>query len=220
MNVLTILNLSLCLLTLTVVIIDDIKFKYKYMKKAENNASQDIILIAAVAVDDNWGIAKNGEMPWHLKEDLEFFKNTTIGNVVIMGRKTYETIGKPLKDRTNIVISSNFKNVTKYPNPEYDPNTRLFTAYSIENAIQIAKRYNRKIFVIGGEMVYNEALMYCNKAIITKIHGVKFGCDQFFPDLHNTEFEPFHEHLPEYDYIDESGKHHIVTYCYYANKFT
>jgi len=126
------------------------------------------MIIAIVAADDKYGIAKNGKIPWHSKEDFAFFKKTTIGkgnNVIVMGRKTKESLPNfPLPDRKNIILTSK---------PRYD--------YEISSLDQIHLfRDYDDIFIIGGESVYNESLKLKlpQKILISRISG-DFKCDKF-----------------------------------------
>jgi len=136
-----------------------------------------------VCVDKNGGISKDGEIPWKCEEDLRFFRNTTIGeekNVVIMGRKTYQSIPekfRPLPKRHNVVISTTLKQ-------EENPRVSVYPSF-IDALIGLGsqKKY-QEVFVMGGEVVYNEAvrdyLYLCDKIYVTKLKA-PYNCDQFFP---------------------------------------
>jgi dihydrofolate reductase len=122
-----------------------------------------------VALGENNEIGLNGKMPWHLPEDLKRFKKLTLNNVVVMGRKTYESIQKPLKNRINIVLSRNEikdENILWYDN--------------IENVINDFK--DKEIFVIGGAQIYEQTLDLVDNLYLTKIHS-NFECDTFFPKI-------------------------------------
>ena len=107
-----------------------------------------VCLVAAVA--DNSVIGLNGKIPWHLPEDLTWFKSLTAGHVVIMGRKTYDSIGKPLPNRINIVISS--KNSLSA--------SGCIISGSFAEALKTAKNTGlQNVFIIGGYKVYQEALL-------------------------------------------------------------
>lgn len=131
------------------------------------------IIIAAVS--ENGAIGKNGEIPWNIPEDMKHFKETTMGNPVIMGRKTYQSFPKnvrPLPGRTNIVLTrSGF-------NPE-DESVKV--ANSLEEAYGIADEISDKAFIIGGSTVYKKALKDADKMILTEVHREVNG-DTFFPD--------------------------------------
>jgi len=134
-------------------------------------------LIVAVDFKTN-GIGVNGQIPWNIKDDMKWFKNMTTGNTVIMGRKTYESLGKPLKNRLNIIISKSWT-------PDCDLNENVRIASSAEEALQIAE--NEKfgmIFVIGGASIYKEFLSknLIDNIYIDYIHNeVKYEYDTFFP---------------------------------------
>ena len=105
-------------------------------------------------------IGKNGKIPWNIPDDLKRFKRLTTGNAVIMGRKTFESIGKPLADRLNIVISR-----TKTFTGE-----NCITVNSLERALEEAKeRGFSTVFICGGETIYAEALPYCTTLYLTEI---------------------------------------------------
>ena len=114
-----------------------------------------------VAADKNWAIGKNNKLMWSIPADMKFFRETTKGNVVIMGRKTLESFpqGQPLKNRVNIVIT-------------HDPSYKVKDAvvvHSIEEAVEESRKYEGEVFVIGGESIYRAMLPYCDTALVTKI---------------------------------------------------
>ncbi len=127
-----------------------------------------------VAVDKNWAIGKNNRMMWSIPADMKFFRETTKGNVVIMGRKTLESFpqGQPLKNRVNIVITKNREYRVK----------GAVVVHSVKEAIEKAEEYEGEIYVIGGESVYREMLPLCDKAFVTKIDHA-YDADTYFPDL-------------------------------------
>lgn len=133
------------------------------------------LVSAVVAHDKNRGIGKNGKMPWHIPEDLQHFKKTTDGGVVIMGRKTYESLGKykPLPNRINIVITRD----EDYANKEVG----CVVTGSIEEAIKKAHEYDKEIYIIGGGEIYKQAMKYTDKLVITLIEK-EYDCDTFFPE--------------------------------------
>lgn len=135
-----------------------------------------IILIASVCKYNNkLGIGYKKQIPWYEPEDLKFFKNETINNVVVMGRNTFESIGKPLKNRINIVLSSKLSH--------QDGIIIARTFQEIETIINSFK--NKKIYIIGGEDIYTYFINKCNSIIITEIYG-NYICDTFFPEIDNT----------------------------------
>ena len=128
--------------------------------------------ILIVAVDKNNGIGKQGKLPWHVPEDLKYFKRETLGATVIMGRVTYDSIGSLLPKRENIVISRHGRIAARVP-----------TVASLAQAFERAKiNGTSKVFVIGGKQIYKQALPFCNTIMLTRIPG-DYGCDTFFPEL-------------------------------------
>ncbi len=126
-----------------------------------------------VAASANNAIGKNNQLLWHLPKDLKFFKNTTWGMPVVMGRKTFAAVGKPLPGRTNIVITSN-KNFTA---------DQVVTATSLEKALQVATETNGKeIFIIGGGEIYKQAMPIADRIYMTRVHA-NLEADTFFPDF-------------------------------------
>ena len=135
-------------------------------------------LIAAIS--DNLVIGKDNTMPWHVPEDLKLFKRLTTGNIIIMGRKTFESVGKPLPGRTTIVITSNPGDFSsKYSNE------KLMAVDSLEAALKSASEIPEKqIFVAGGARVYTQAISGAQKLYLSRIKG-EFEGDAFFPNFNN-----------------------------------
>ncbi len=129
-----------------------------------------------VAYTKNHVIGNKGCIPWRIKGEQKRFKELTIGNVVVMGRISYEEIGFPLPNRTTIVIST-----TKKYNGK-----NCFTASSLEEAINIAG--DRDVFISGGSRLYQEAMSIVDKMYITEINAVIDG-DTFFPKFQEENFE-------------------------------
>lgn len=128
-----------------------------------------------VAHDDQLGIGAHNRLLWHLKKDFAHFKKITTGHPVIMGRKTYESIGKPLPGRTNIVITRN---------PHSVPERNVKITHSLKEAIDLAQSIDKKeIFIIGGGEIYRQAMAknLVDKLYVTKVQG-DFQADTFFPD--------------------------------------
>ena len=125
-------------------------------------------------IDDNRAIGKDGGIPWHLPEDLARFKKLTKGHAVVMGRKTFESIGKTLAGRMNVIISSSmfFKDAV--------------TQRSVLDGINAVKYHFSLIWIIGGESIYREALenpkIEINEVHLSRIAG-DFKGDRFFPDF-------------------------------------
>lgn len=131
-----------------------------------------MIVSLIVALDDKNGIGKDGKMPWDVPSDLKRFKELTLNHPVIMGRKTFESIPRPLPGRTNIVITRN-----------HFEQKDTITTNSLENAIEQAKKSPGfdEVFIIGGGQIFKEAINIADKIYLTKIEG-DFGADTFFPD--------------------------------------
>jgi dihydrofolate reductase len=127
-------------------------------------------LTIVVAIDANRGIGINNKLPWHLKEDLQHFKRTTTGHPIIMGRKTFDSIGRPLPNRRNIVVTRN-------PNWQHDG---VDAVTSIEDALDLAGE--GEAFLIGGAQIFSDALPLTDKLIVTEIEKT-FACDTFFPQI-------------------------------------
>src|SRR3989338_2614580 len=136
-----------------------------------------IIVSIISAHSENRVIGKNNHLPWNFPEDLKYFKDKTRGHTVIMGRKTYESMGRSLPNRVNIIISRN---------PKLELPDAITTA-SIEDALKIAKDKEKKeVFIIGGAEIYRQALSVTDKLYITLVKGNYEG-DAFFPDY--SEFK-------------------------------
>jgi dihydrofolate reductase len=127
-------------------------------------------LTIVVATDLNNGIGIRNTLPWHLPEDLAHFKRTTSGHAILMGRKTFESIGRPLPNRRNIVITRN----TEWQHAGVE------TAASLQDAAALAQ--GAPAFIIGGAQIYAEALPLVDRLIITRINQA-FDCDAFVPAL-------------------------------------
>lgn len=130
---------------------------------------------AIAATDKNWGIGYRNRLLVSIPSDMKFFRQTTTGKVVVMGRKTLESFpnGMPLKNRTNIVLTSNRNYQVK----------DAVLVHSEEELLEELKKYNSEdIYVIGGESIYRMLLPYCDTALVTKIDHV-FQADAYFPDL-------------------------------------
>lgn len=131
-----------------------------------------------VAVDKNWAIGKENKLLVSIPADMKFFRETTKGNVVIMGRKTLESFpqGQPLKNRVNIVITKN---------PDYQVKDAV-VVHSVEEAIEESRKYEGEVYVIGGESIYRAMLPYCKTALVTKIDHA-YAADTYFPNLEEEE---------------------------------
>lgn len=147
------------------------------------------------AVGKNLELGKNNNLIWHFKEDMKFFKDTTMGHTVVMGRKTFESLPKALPGRKNIVISSN---------AEYQAQGATVVT-SVEEALQIAD--NEEIFVLGGGKIYAEFLPYADKLYLTEIDAECEDADTYFPQFNKSEY--IKEIINYYD-IDGVEFYHVV----------
>lgn len=129
-----------------------------------------ITIIAAIGKNNELG--KNNQLLWHLPEDLKHFKNLTSGHPIIMGRKTYESIGKALPNRTNIVVSKK---------DNWFEEGILITP-NLKEAIKHAKRINENIFIIGGGNIYEQAISQADRLEITQV-DFSADADTFFPKI-------------------------------------
>ncbi|MDH5633889.1 MAG: dihydrofolate reductase [Gammaproteobacteria bacterium] len=130
-----------------------------------------ISIIAAIA--RNGVIGRDNDLPWHLPADLAFFKKTTNGHPIILGRKNYESIGRPLPNRTNIIVTRD----TSYTADG------CLVAHNLDDAISLACRNEQdEIFIIGGAQVYAQALPLVSRMYLTRVHTDAIG-DVFFPDF-------------------------------------
>ena len=117
-----------------------------------------MVLVAAVA--DNGVIGRDGRLPWHLPEDLAHFRRLTTGHVVLMGRRTYESVGRPLPRRTNIVLTRR---------ADWSP-PGVLTAPDLESAVRIAGDHPGDLMVIGGAEVYAAAMPFADAQVLTRVH--------------------------------------------------
>lgn len=129
--------------------------------------------VIIVAIADNNAIGRDNALLWHISEDLKFFRRQTTGFPVIMGRKTFESIGRPLPKRVNIVVSRNLNA------PE-----EVAVTGSLEEAFEVAEATNlEKCFVIGGGQIYAQAIDKVDTLTVTHIHTVIEDADTFFPQI-------------------------------------
>ncbi len=165
-----------------------------------------IVLIAAFAQNRVVGI--NNALPWHLPEDLKYFKRTTTGKAIIMGRKTYDSIGRPLPNRTNIVISR--KSELKIEGVK--------VVDSLQAAIDLAKEVNfingvEEVMVIGGASIYEEALPKADRLYITHVHAEVAG-DAYFPEVDLSQWQE----VSRDDYVASESNPYDYSFVVYDNK--
>jgi dihydrofolate reductase len=130
------------------------------------------MIIGIAAVDRKGAIGKGGKLPWHYSADMKFFKETTTGNAIVMGRKTWLTLGKPLKGRLNIVL-------TRQANLE--PQESLLVLPDVDSALSLYESLTTDMFVIGGAQIYEAFLSHIEKWIITEVPLTVKGADAFMP---------------------------------------
>jgi len=131
-----------------------------------------------VAMGKNREIGINNEIPWHLPEDLKFFKKTTLGHHIVMGRKTFESIGKPLPGRKTIILTKN---------PEYLVEGCI-SANSIEKAIEIAENAGEdELMICGGANIYQQVLDKADRLYLTTVDYTG-EADAYFPDLNLSQW--------------------------------
>lgn len=147
-----------------------------------------------VAVDKNWAIGNKGKLLISIPEDMKFFRETTTGNVVVMGKNTLKSFpnGLPLKNRVNIVLTTD-KNFTAKD---------AVIVHDMEEALLEIKKYDTKhVYVIGGSSVYEQMLKYCDTAYVTYI-DYSYEADRYFPNLDESEEWVLTEESEEKTYFD------------------
>ena len=130
-----------------------------------------MIISAVVVVDQNWGIGKNNQLLVHFPADLKRFKSITTGHSIIMGRKTFESMGRALPNRRNIVI-------TRQADLKLDG---AEISFSLENALMLCQA-EEEVFIIGGAEIFKQAMPVLNKIYLTRIQK-SFDADTFFPEI-------------------------------------
>jgi dihydrofolate reductase len=123
-----------------------------------------------VAMDPHNGIGKNGKLPWHIKEDLKLFKERTLHHKVVMGRKTYESIGRALPNRENFIVSRTVDSI--------DENIQIIRDF--DAFLEEKKDTSENIYIIGGSEIYTKALPYAKRLAISFVKKT-YDCDTFFP---------------------------------------
>ena len=131
------------------------------------------MIIGIAAVDRKGAIGKGGKLPWHYSADMKFFRETTTGHAVVMGRKTWLTLGKPLKNRLNIVLSRD---------SSIEPRESLLVLSDIDSVISLHDSLATDMFVIGGAQIYRAFMSQIAKWIITEVPLTVAGADTFMPE--------------------------------------
>ena len=134
-----------------------------------------ISLIAAIGKNNELGL--NGELVFHIKEDMKYFRSTTTGHPVLMGRKTFDSIGRPLPNRTNFVVSRHPENLPEGVEPVKD----------LREFLESHRDDEEEVFVIGGGMVYFEALKYAKHLYLTEVDATT-EADVFFPTFDKSKY--------------------------------
>lgn len=142
------------------------------------------MLSIIVAVAQNGAIGRDNGLLWHISEDLKYFKATTTGHPVIMGRKTYESVGRPLPGRRNIVLTRGELEIPQIKNPQ---TTSIEVVDSLEKVLEIAAG-DEEFFIMGGGMLYNATFGLADKLYITRIFAAAEDADTFFPDVNEEEW--------------------------------
>ncbi|MXS85814.1 dihydrofolate reductase [Nitrosomonas sp. HPC101] len=155
-----------------------------------------LAILAAVAA--NRVIGRNNSLPWHLPADLKHFKQLTIGQIVVMGRRTYDSIGKPLPGRTNVVL-------TRQHHPDVPG---IITAHSIQEILDHFAQDDRQIFIIGGADLYQQTLPICQHLYLTEIQQ-DFAGDTFFPEYDRADWQEISREI--HHVAEDSGmEYHFV----------
>lgn len=171
------------------------------------------MVAAIVCVDNNWGIGYNGKLLANIPEDMKLFKERTTNNVVIMGRKTYDSLpSKPLPNRVNIVITS------KVDECNIDDNGTIFTTMDFIKLFLNTLSPDSPIdyYIIGGGKIYEELLPFCNTCYVTKVNEAYEDVDTYFPNLD--------EHAEWYEWFEESSEIKVYRgteykFCIYENMY-
>ena len=145
------------------------------------------MIAAVVAIAENGVIGRDNQLIWHLPADLKHFKNCTMGHPMVMGRKTFDSIGKALPGRTTIIVTRD-KN---YPAPE-----NCLVANSVQEALEMGNKLDlEQVSVIGGEQIFAQTLHQTDRIYLTRVHHT-FEGDTFFPELSPTDWkETSHQHF-------------------------
>ena len=144
-------------------------------------------MISAIAcADNNWGIGHNGELLVRIPEDMKFFKEKTTNNIVVMGRKTWESIGeKPLPNRCNIIITSQYNGVHPYTGSTLDSNTTaiFMPIEAFYHWYDWLMKMGKDMYIIGGGRIYEELLHLCERVYVTRLDKVYQDADTYFPNI-------------------------------------
>lgn len=150
-----------------------------------------ISLIAAMS--ENRVIGRDGKLPWHMPADLQYFKNLTSGHVVIMGRKTFESFGHPLPERTNVVVTRR---------RDYKPEG-VQIVHDLDAALELGKT-DAEVFILGGQDIFQQMMPKVDRIYLTVIHTMIDG-DTFFPEFDQSNWNLAHEDVHDADEHNRFG---------------
>jgi dihydrofolate reductase len=172
------------------------------------------MISAIVCADSNWGIGHNGDLLVRIPEDMKFFKEKTMNNVVVMGRKTWESIGeKPLSNRCNVVITSKYNGVHPYTDCILDTNTSVIfmPIEAFYHWHDWLAKIGNGMYIIGGGKIYEELLHLCDNIYITRLDNTYQDADTYFPNI---------DILPEWEIESESEmkEYNDIKYQFYTYK--
>ncbi|MFA1711080.1 dihydrofolate reductase [Peribacillus frigoritolerans] len=145
-----------------------------------------------VAMDQNRVIGKNNKLPWHLPADLQYFKKVTMGHPIVMGRKTFESIGRVLPGRENVIVTRNQEFKVE----------GCVVLHDIAQIKMFADNHDEEVFVIGGAEIFKEILPFTDRLYITEIHET-FEGDTFFPEIDENEWDVISSNAGQ---IDEKNR--------------
>lgn len=137
-----------------------------------------MIVSLIVAMDENRGIGKNGALPWHLGDDLQRFKRLSWGHHLLMGRKTYQSIGRALPGRTSIILTRQ---------RDFQAPGCLVVGSLADGLREAEEKGENEVFVIGGGQIFRQALPAADRLYLTQVHA-RLDCDVFFPPLNESEW--------------------------------
>lgn len=165
----------------------------------------DMIVSAIVAVGRDRVMGKDNRIPWYLPADLKYFKATTLGHHIIMGRRTFQSIGNPLPKRTNVIITRQ---------PFFIASSCLIT-HSVEEALELAyDNGEEEAFIIGGGEIYEQSIAYWDRLYLTRVEVEVPHGDTFFPDLDMNEWNC----IVEDPHRAEGKNEHDYTFYIYERK--
>lgn len=142
-------------------------------------------LIGIVAIAKNFAIGKDGKLPWHYPADLKFFKETTSGNAIVMGASTWRSLGRPLPNRLNIVLSRNM---------QIDPQPGVLLVRSKEEVLELSRFLKGDVFLIGGAHTFETFADVIDKWIVTEIPETVEDADVFMPSNFLDQFHELQKH--------------------------